>query len=224
MLKVENIQKGFGRDNKILDSVSFSAAKGQALCIAGKNASGKTTLLKIICGMLAPDSGAVSADGRISIVPQEPAVLPELSVNDNLRLWYAAQNVSGPQWKDDSIETQLGLKEHRRKKVKTLSGGMKKRLSLAAALADIPDWLLLDEPFAALDAAGCRDIISLLCRLKSDGVGIIFTSHQPEHIAAVADRLLILDGGKLTEAPPPSGSDHRQLAAYILSSLYPKGD
>jgi len=203
LLKVENIKKSFGRENKVLDAASFSAERGHAVCIAGKNASGKTTLLKIICGMLSADLGTVSVIGKMAFVPQEPAVLPELSVNDNLRLWYAAQNISGPHWKENDIETQLGLKEHRRKKAKALSGGMKKRLSLASALAAAPDWLLLDEPFSALDAISCHDVVSLLCSLKANGTGIIFTSHQPEYISAVADRLLILDSGKLAEAPFP---------------------
>lgn len=199
MLCIENIQKSFGKENKVLDSVSFSAERGSAVCISGSNATGKTTLLKIICGMLAPDLGKVSFDGKMSFAAQEPAVLPELSVEDNLRLWYSARNIGGPHWKSDSIEVLLGLKEHRRKKARLLSGGIKKRLSLAAAIASRPDWLLLDEPFASLDAASCADVSAILCDLKKQGTGIIFTSHQASYIGAVADRLLILDNGKITE-------------------------
>ena len=220
MLQVENVKKSFGKGNKVLDSVSFSALKGQAVCVAGKNGSGKTTLLKIICGMITADSGNVSAVGHIFFVPQQPAVLDNLSVNDNLRLWYAAQNVSGPHWKDNGTETLLGLKEYRRKKAGSLSGGMKKRLSVAAALARKPDWLLLDEPFASLDTKGCLDVILILRELKSMGTGIVFTSHQPEYITAVADRLLLLRDGKITEAHLPDIADSRQLAELMTSLLY----
>ena len=165
--------------------------------------------------MLAADSGTVSAAGHISFVPQQPAVLDNLSVNDNLRLWYASQNVSGPDWKDSSTETLLGLKKHRRKKAGTLSGGMKKRLSVATALARKPDWLLLDEPFASLDANGCLDIVSILCSLKTEGVGIIFTSHQPEYISAVADRLLLLKDGQISEAALPNDTAAQQRTGCI---------
>ena len=222
MLRVENIRKSFGKDNRVLDSVSFCALKGQAVCIAGKNATGKTTLIKIICGILSSDSGTVSANGRISFISQEPAILPELSVNDNLKLWYASQNASGPHWKDDSIETILGLKSYRRKKAKTLSGGMKKRLSIAAALALPPDWLLMDEPFAAIDTDGCRDIISLLDKLKKSGTGIIFTSHQNEHISAVADRILILNNGTIEEMSLANSTDCDISTQYTARSMSQK--
>lgn len=219
MLLIENVKKSFG-GTAVLDGVSLSLRKGRSICIAGKNASGKTTLLKMICGLLSADSGSIKTDGRISFVPQQPALLTELSVQDNLKLWYCAQNKVGPKWLSDSIETKLGLTEYRRKKVKTLSGGMQKRLSIAAALVSTPDFLLLDEPFASLDAAACKELEQLLLSLKAAGVGIIFTSHIPEHIHALADELLVLKNGGLENIRLPKEMSPQQLGVEILQKLY----
>lgn len=219
VLLIENVKKSFG-GTAVLSDLSLSVQSGQAVCIAGKNASGKTTLLKIIYGLIKADSGIVKADGQISFVPQQPALMDELSVQDNLKLWYAAQNLSGPKWQPDSIETKLGLLPYKKKKAKTLSGGMQKRLSIAAALVSVPDALLLDEPFAALDAAACHQLEELLINLKNSGTTVLFTSHEPEYIHRLADSLYILNDGKLSFAANPKELTREQLSKCILDNLY----
>ena len=219
MLLIENVKKSFG-GAAVLSGATLSVQSGQAVCIAGKNASGKTTLLKIIYGLLEADSGNIKVDGRISFVPQHPALMDELSVQDNLKLWYAAQNLRGPKWRPDSIETTLGLIPFKNKKAKALSGGMQKRLSIASALVSIPEVLLLDEPFSALDAEACEQLESLLINIKSSGTTVIFTSHEPEYIRHFADSLFILKDGRLHFAADPKELNREQLSKYLFDNLY----
>lgn len=199
MLKLYKLQKSFDKGLPVLREITFSLAPGTAVCIAGRNATGKTTLLRLACGLIQPDAGTVCCNGKIAFVPQEPALLPELTVLDNLKLWYSAQGLDGPAFAENSPETQFGLFPFRKKRAGALSGGMKKRLSIATALVGSPGYLLLDEPFAALDAPGCRELSSLLCHLKSQGTGILFTSHEPQQIAALADEVFLLQDGRLSE-------------------------
>lgn len=221
MLTLEQLQKSFDKKQPVLRGVSLSLAPGDAVCIAGGNATGKTTLLRTACGLLPPDAGRVQVDGRLAFVPQEPALLPELTVRDNLKLWYAAQGLDGPTFSAAAPETQLGLLPFGKKRAKALSGGIKKRLSIAAALVGSPDYLLLDEPFAALDAPGCRALSALLSDLKSVGVGILFTSHEPQQIADLADTLYLLRNGRLSDAlrlkDLPEAQRHHSILALLFS-------
>lgn len=220
MLKLYKLQKSFDRRRPVLREVTFSLESGAAICIAGRNATGKTTLLRLACGLMQPDTGTVCCNGKIAFVPQEPALLPELTVLDNLKLWYSAQGLEGPSFVEDSLETQFGLLPFRKKRAGALSGGMKKRLSIATALVGSPDYLLLDEPFAALDAPGCRALASLLCRLKSQGIGILFTSHEPQQIAALADEVFLLQDGRLSKALTLGNIPEEQRESSVLTLLF----
>lgn len=220
MLTLDQLQKSFDKKQPVLRGVSLSLVPGAAVCIAGGNATGKTTLLRTACGLLSPDTGSVRCDGKIAFVPQEPALLPELTVRDNLKLWYAAQGLDGPTFSETAPETQLGLLPFCKKRAGTLSGGMKKRLSIAAALAGAPDYLLLDEPFAALDTHACHILSMLLGHLKSGGVGILFTSHEPQRIADLADTLYLLQDGRLSTALQLKDLPEAQRQHNILALLF----
>ncbi len=220
MLALCKLQKSFDKRQLVLKDITLSLAPGAAACIAGQNAAGKTTLLRTACGLIKPDAGTVCCDGKMAFVPQEPALLPELTVRDNLKLWYAAQGLDGPDFSEASVEAQLGLNPFAQKRAATLSGGMKKRLSIAAALVGRPDYLLLDEPFAALDAPGCRTLAALLCRLKSEGMGILFTSHEPQQIAVLADVLFLLQDGRLPAALTLNSLPEEARQAAVLALLF----
>lgn len=220
MLKFYKLQKSFDKKRPVLREVTFSLAPGTSVCIAGRNATGKTTLLRLACGLIQPDSGTVCCNGKIAFVPQEPALLLELTVQDNLRLWYSAQGLNGPTFAENSPETQFGLLPFRKKRTGALSGGMKKRLSIATALVSSPDYLLLDEPFSALDAPGCRELSLLLNRLKLQGTGILFTSHEPQQIAALADEVYLLQEGRLSKALTLGDVSEDQRQSCILSLLF----
>lgn len=220
VLKLYKLQKSFDKRRPVLREVTFSLEPGTAICIAGRNATGKTTLMRLACGLIFPDSGTVSCSGRIAFVPQEPALLPELTVVDNLKLWYSAQGLDGPSFGEESLEAQFGLLPFRKKRAGALSGGMKKRLSIATALVGSPDFLLLDEPFAALDAPGCRELSLLLCKLKSKGIGILFTSHEPQQIAALADHVFLLEDGRLSKTLTLCNTPERQREPSVLALLF----
>ena len=216
MLELCKLQKSFDKKQPVLKDISLALTLGAAVCIAGQNATGKTTLLRLACGLIQPDAGTVCCDGQIAFVPQEPALLPELTVRDNLKLWYAAQGLNGPTFSSSSPEALLGLLPFEKKHAGTLSGGIKKRLSIAAALVGRPDYLLL----AALDAPGCRELSLLLCRLKSEGAGILFTSHEPQQIAALADTLFLLQDGRLSTALALKELPEAQRQSGVLTLLF----
>ena len=116
MLELSRIVKSFG-SSRVLDGVNLKVDDGEAVCIAGANAAGKTTLLTIAAGMQKPDSGSVAAEGKLGYVPQEPALFGEMTVRDHLRLWYAANNLPGKLlFSASAPETLLGLHLHARKR------------------------------------------------------------------------------------------------------------
>lgn len=204
----------------MLKDISFEAKSGEIVCIAGKNAVGKTTLLNIIAKTLKADFGKIQYSGKISLLTQEPMILPELSVEDNLKLWYAAADIKWSGFDVSLCEFMPSLFEQRRKRAGTLSGGMKKRLSIAAALVSNAEIFLLDEPFAALDPKSCIDLTKLLFRLKNDGKTVIFTSHEPRYIADCADRLLILQNGSLEYAAELYSLSADERYQAVLKALF----
>lgn len=215
MLELSRIVKSFG-SSRVLDGVNLKVDDGEAVCIAGANAAGKTTLLTIAAGMQKPDSGSVAAEGKLGYVPQEPALFGEMTVRDHLRLWYAANNLPGKLlFSASAPETLLGLHLHARKRVDRLSGGVRKRLSIACALVGDPPGLLLDEPFTALDLQTKTDILALLSDLKQRRKGLLFTSHDPSAVAAAADRVLLLRDGAISGEIRLAGEQEDRIAQVI---------
>lgn len=197
MLRLEGIRKAYGK-NLVLDGVSLECNSGEAICLIGANAAGKTTLLTIAGGLQLPDSGTRLCEGRVGYVPQEPALLEALTLKENLSLWYAAYGLpKNKMFSDTSMETLLELGPFAKTPAGKLSGGVKKRLSVVCALLGDPQWILLDEPFAALDIASRESILKLLKELKSKGKGMLLISHDPLEAGELADRALLLKAGRI---------------------------
>nr|WP_243150708.1 ATP-binding cassette domain-containing protein [Anaerotruncus sp. 1XD42-93] len=214
-MELSRIVKSFG-SSRVLDGVNLKVDAGEAVCIAGANAAGKTTLLTIAAGMQKPDSGSVAAEGKLGYVSQEPALFGEMTVRDHLRLWYAANNLPEKLlFSASAPETMLGLHLHARKRADRLSGGVRKRLSIACALAGDPPGLLLDEPFTALDLQTKTDILALLSDLKQRRKGLLFTSHDPSAVAAAADRVLLLRDGAISGEIRLAGEQEDRIAQVI---------
>lgn len=186
MLLVNDIHKGFSQP--VLKGITMQVNYGEVIGIAGENGSGKSTLLSIIAGLLLPDLGQVTVEGKIGYVPQETALFDNLSIKDNLRFWASAYGVSLKE--AEAFTLGLDLK----KKVRYLSGGMKKRLSIALAGLHRPDWLIMDEPSAALDIAFKGELAKMIEEAKTQARGVIFTSHQPDELHW-CDRIYILREG-----------------------------
>ena len=187
MISASNIKKKFRAP--VLKGVNLQVNPGEIIGIAGENASGKSTLLTILAGIMKPDFGQVSLDGQIGFVPQEPALFDNLSVKDNLRFWAKAYKQDWqralPLLNDDGL-----LK----KRVNQLSGGTKKRLSIVLACLHNPQLLIMDEPTAALDIGFKGELKKMLDQIRSQGRSVIFTTHQPDELLW-CNRIYILRGG-----------------------------
>ncbi|GHU50155.1 hypothetical protein AGMMS49975_00580 [Clostridia bacterium] len=190
MIKAENITKKYGA-TKVLNDISFNIQKGECVCIIGRNGCGKSTLLNIVAGITRADSGSVSVSEKIGYAPQDDILFADLSVSDNLKFWAAA---SGNKV-DKTVTQNLGLSEFLRKRVKTLSGGMRRRVSVAISVLANPEVLILDEPFAGLDIFYKKELSAYIRQLNESGKTIIYTSHSYDEIEGTAGRLLLIKNG-----------------------------
>ncbi len=219
MLELSELRKSYGTSS-ILSGASLTCQRGEAVCILGANAAGKTTLLTIAAGGQAADAGTCRCDGKIGYIPQEPALLEGLSVKEHLALWYAVYDLPAKRmFTPDSPETLLGLRPFAQTGAKKLSGGMKKKLAIASALLANADYLLMDEPFAALDLASRTEVLQMLKNLTQQQKGILFVSHEPAEIAALANRALLLYGGKFVAELQLQGDfeqRHRQIKDLLF--------
>lgn len=210
MLEVNHLQKRYG-SLLAVDGVSFKVGVSETLGLLGPNGAGKTTIVSMIAGLLTPDRGEVLIDGqplggdtdpakrRLGLVPQDLALYEELSAYDNLRFFGALYDLKG-QPLDQAIAAVLemvNLIDRARDKVKNFSGGMKRRLNLAAALLHDPQILLLDEPTVGVDPQSRHAIFENLETLKNRGKTLLYTTHYMEEAERLCDRIVIIDHGKV---------------------------
>lgn len=203
MVIADNIYKKYGA-RQILNGVSMDAAPGQIVAVAGRNGCGKSTLLQIIAGALKPDGGEIkifNKDARkdkrafagfIGYVPQDDPLFGDLSVRDNLKFW--AAGVKKP---DAGVIETFGLSDIMNKPVRTLSGGMRRRLSIACALQRKTPVLILDEPTSALDIFYQEQIRAWMKDYVAHNGTIILSTHSIEELK-MADKVYFLADGKMT--------------------------
>jgi ABC-2 type transport system ATP-binding protein len=226
VLTIKNLRKAFGTIVAV-DGVSFSLEPGQLVGLLGPNGAGKTTTVSMISGLITPDRGEVLVGGhrlagdtdpakrRIGLVPQDLALYDELSARDNLRFFGALYSLTGRAL-DEAIAKALELVEladRARDAVKTFSGGMKRRLNLAAGLLHDPDILLLDEPTVGVDPQSRNAIFDNLETLRSRGKGLIYTTHYMEEVERLADRIVVMDHGKVIAEDTLAGLQSRVAVA-----------
>jgi ABC-type multidrug transport system ATPase subunit len=201
MFKIENISKSYGK-KRILNNISFSVNPGECIGLLGVNGSGKSTLLNILASGIKADNGSYSFDQphkKVSFLPQENPLIEELSGWDNIRLWYDGKSKDIADICNSDIITGLGVNTFLYDKVKTMSGGMKKRLSLAIAMMNRPDLLLLDEPLAALDLLCKNGILQYISRYITSGGSVIIATHE-ESALSICSSIYILKNGELIPA------------------------
>lgn len=194
-----------------LDGVSLQATRGQVLGLLGPNGAGKTTLISHLSGALAPQRGHITVDGealaavrartptRIGVAPQELAFYPALTVQENLACFAAASGLRGAR-RGERIAVCLDfaqLQAFAGVRAEQLSGGLKRRLNLAIALLPEPELLLLDEPTVGVDPQSRAFVLDAIRALADGGTAVIYASHYMEEIEAIADRVLILDHGRV---------------------------
>jgi len=228
-IHLTNVTKRFG-DLTAVDSVSLSIPKGICYALLGPNGAGKTTLSKMIGAVLPRDGGEMAVLGRdpwveqsevkahLGVVMQSDALDEELNVLENLRIYGLFFWLRGKVFleKVASLLEFVSLDGREKMPTQALSGGMKRRLLIARALLSDPEILLLDEPTTGLDPQVRQVIWSMLRKLKERGMTILLTTHYMEEAAQLADRVGILDQGKLVVSDSTAGLIRSTLPAYAL--------
>ena len=207
--------------NRGLLATSFSVDRGELMAIVGHNGAGKSTLLKLLATWLVPDSGQVTVEGidlrdrlalirKIGFVPETPNLHDSFSVDYNLALF--ARLFGAPASRVEDTLREFKLLPFCRSAVRTLSKGLKQRVSIGRSLLADPPVLLLDEPTSSLDFETTKDIYRLIHRIHALGKTVLFTSHRPEEIKSLATRILVLHEGTVVFDGVPD--------AYFQSCFY----
>jgi len=212
MITVRDVRKRFGRVHAV-DGVGFTLEDGQALALWGSNGAGKTTLIRCLLGVIR-FRGLIEIGGtsvrrrgkttrsRIGYVPQELAFHDDMRLGGAMAFFARLRGVELDRAR--ALLAQVGLEGHERKRVRDLSGGMKQRLALAVALLSDPPIIILDEPTSNLDAAGRAEVVETLRALRAGGKTIVFASHRPDEVIALADRVLVMERGRLVSDTTPA--------------------
>jgi ABC-2 type transport system ATP-binding protein len=203
LLTVQGLCKRFGK-RSALHEVSFHAQAGERIAVIGPNGAGKTTLLSILAGVQRPTSGEVSHPAReLGWVPQQPALYSKLSVVENLRLFARLERVQDPEAAVQRMLAQTGLAERACERVENLSGGNRQRVNVALGLLADPPAVLLDEPSSALDPDQRQRLWTFVAELARRGTCVLFSTHIVSEAARYAERVLVLDEGRLLFDGPP---------------------
>ncbi|MCV2882940.1 ABC transporter ATP-binding protein [Actibacterium sp. XHP0104] len=209
VISVQNLGKSYDSGTVALRDVSLDIEQGEILALLGPNGAGKTTLISSICGLVTPSSGRITVGGHdiaiefrkaralIGLVPQDISIEPFEKVINTVRF---SRGLFGKPRNDAYIEKvlrALSLWDKRNAQTRELSGGMKRRVLIAKALSHEPRVLFLDEPTAGVDVTLRRDMWQLVRELRDDGVTIILTTHYIEEAEEMADRIGVIDNGRL---------------------------
>jgi NitT/TauT family transport system ATP-binding protein len=210
VLRVEGLEKRYSEDgHAALSGVTFDVAAGEFVAIVGPSGCGKTTLLRLLCGLIGPSAGTVHIDGRlVTSPPPEAAIVfqdysrslfPWLTVFRNVMFPLRRERIARPekQARVDTVLGEVGLDGAGKKYPWQLSGGMQQRVAIARALVSRPEILLLDEPFASVDALTRTELQDLVLRLHEHtekGVTIVHVTHDIDEAVYLADRVLVISG------------------------------
>ncbi|HEX4610129.1 MAG TPA: ABC transporter ATP-binding protein [Urbifossiella sp.] len=215
-LSLQAVRARYG-DRVAVDGLTLDVAAGEVVGLLGPNGSGKSTTLAVAAGVLTPVDGTVTACGiaraadpagyaaKIGLVPQDGATYDELTAAENLAFFGRLYGLGGRDLRRRTARSlaRVGMADRARERVGTLSGGLRQRVNLAAALLHDPPVLLLDEPSAALDPAARDAFLTDLARLRDDGHAVLFTTHHADEAELVCGRVAVLDGGRLAACGPP---------------------
>lgn len=209
-LRVMNLGKSYRR-RRVLHDVSMELARGEVVALLGPNGAGKTTCFYAIAGLVTPETGRVTVDGRdvtmlpmyrrahmgIGYLPQEASIFRGLSVEDNIGA-ILERRIRNRRTRHERLEELLGefsIEHLRRASAVSLSGGERRRVEIARCLASEPNYVLLDEPFAGVDPIAVSDIRNLVAQLKTRGLGVLITDHNVRETLGIVDRAYILHEG-----------------------------
>lgn len=232
MLKAENISKTYpGEDYGAVNNVSLSVGKNEIMALVGKSGSGKSTMLQIIAGLMKPDEGSIRFKDEILENPEEQLIAghpsikmvfqdfqlkPNMTVEENVRYKLLQFDKAYQTERTAELLALCNLSGFAARKPKELSGGQKQRLSIARALADDPELLLMDEPFSNLDPLTKQDLlIELVDIVKSEALGLVFVTHDTRDAMLIADKVAFLSEGVLIQNDTPTRIYHNPINLII---------
>ena len=235
-LVAQSLGKSF-RKRPVLRNVTLSVQRGEAVALLGPNGAGKTTCFYCMTGLIAPDYGAITMDGHditdlpmyrrarlgIGYLPQEASIFRGLTVENNIR---AALEVTEPlrYRREEYLEellAEFSIEHLRRASAMTLSGGERRRVEIARALAADPAFILLDEPFAGVDPISVIDIQRIISHLQQRGIGVLITDHNVRETLGICERAYILsDGGLIAEGSADDILQNQQVKEVYLGESF----
>ena len=213
-IEAKNLVKIYG-DRSVVNDVSFVVDKGEVVCLLGPNGAGKTTTFYMVVGLIKPNKGNIYLDGQdistwpmniraksgIGYLPQEASIFRKLSVEDNIKLVLQMNEKLTEDEKKRKLEellSEFGILRLRSYSAVSLSGGERRRVELARALAASPDFILLDEPFTGIDPIAIGEIKENIRKLSEDkGLGVLITDHNPKATLSITDRAYVIFDGKI---------------------------
>ncbi len=213
-IEAKNLIKIYG-DRSVVNDISFYMDKGEVVCLLGPNGAGKTTTFYMIVGLVKPNKGNIYIDGKditawpmnlrakagIGYLPQENSIFRKLTVEDNIQLVLEMNEkltVNEKKAKLEELLNEFGVERLRKSPAVALSGGERRRVEIARALAASPDFMLLDEPFAGIDPIAIGDIKDNIRKISEEkGLGVLITDHNPKATLSITDRAYVIFDGKI---------------------------
>lgn len=226
-LEAQNLQKSY-KGRKVVKSVSLSVSEGQVVGLLGPNGAGKTTSFYMVVGLVGPDGGKVTINGKditempmyqrakngLGYLPQEASIFRKLTVEDNIKVALEAQGYTEAQKQEklESLLSEFGMSNKAKSFGYMLSGGERRRVEIARALACDPKYLLLDEPFAGIDPIAVGDIQEIIRHLTSKGIGILITDHNVRETLGICEHAYILKEGEIQVEGSPEEIANSEVA------------
>ncbi len=227
MIETRNLQKSY-RQRRVVNDVSIQVQRGEVVGLLGPNGAGKTTTFYMVTGLVRPNQGEILLDGEevsrlpmhlrarkgIGYLAQEPSVFRKLTVEENLLAIWELRGVSRVEQRErlEHLLDEFSLHKIRKSRGYQLSGGERRRVEIARAMATNPSFLLLDEPFSGIDPLAISDIQKMIRQLKSRNLGILITDHNVRDTLAITDRAYILAEGKIVVQGSPEYIASNELA------------
>lgn len=235
LIEVKNLAKSY-KDKQVIHGISFAIYEGEILCLLGPNGASKSTTINILCGALGYDAGEVTCNGvpidqnlqgfkqQLGVVPQDLALYEDLTAEKNVQFFASLYGLKGQELEAGVAFalTSVGLNEHRKEKVATFSGGMKRRLNIACAIAHRPALLIMDEPTVGIDPQSRNHILNAIKKMQLKGMTVLYTTHYMEEVEEISSRIIIMDHGRIiaegTKEALKEKNDERKITIEISDS------
>jgi len=235
LIEVKQLEKSY-KSKKVIHGISFSIYEGEILCLLGPNGASKSTTINILCGALGFDSGEVTCKGapidknlqafkqQLGVVPQDLALYEDLTAEKNVQFFASLYGLKGKDLEAGVTFalSSVGLTSHRKEKVASFSGGMKRRLNIACALAHRPALLIMDEPTVGIDPQSRNHILNSIRDMQLKGMTVLYTTHYMEEVEEISSRIIIMDHGQIiaegTKEALKEKNDERKITIEISDS------